>query len=173
MKINFVAKRIFGDRIQSVRELRDWLFGELLGCYRVALHERCVTPFVACAFCRDKIQLAASVVCRRATSLGIDADPRAEPGARVRVQALPRERTELAAWFVVADAGVAAHLADLASLTRHLHYGDRSERAGRKLLRQQRGEGRGARPRRIVGVDENHLHRRAEFAENLPASAAG
>ena len=35
----------------------------------------------------------------------------------MRVRALLRKRADLAAWFVVADAGVAAQLADLASLT--------------------------------------------------------
>lgn len=44
---------------------------------------------------------------------------------------------------------------------------------GRELLGQERGERGRARLRRIIGVDEDHFHRGAELAENLPAGAAG
>jgi hypothetical protein len=75
--------------------------------------------------------------------------------------------------FVVADEAAFAQLAKMAILTRIWRTRQRSERAGRELLGQERGERGHASLRRIVGVDEDHFHRGAELAENLPAGAAG
>lgn len=74
---------------------------------------------------------------------------------------------------VIASEPAVAQLANLATLTRVRRTRQRSERAGGELLWQERRERGGARLRRIVGVDEDHLHRGAELAENLPACAAG